>query len=230
MRDRAVAYVAAGARRPAYDQSPSTTQRRHSGDKTPGVQKHGGLAALGKDREPHSSPSTLGFLLRDTIFTARRRACICRRAGTPDQDHCREQAGIPDSVVYRPWRQIGLEPHQRAGGIMDLSSEWITFDEGYCSKPEFLRELSNRNQKYTGEVLTWLCRLPGPSGGKRIVATVVMQARGVVARYCLFLCDRSPTRGSTNCSATSGSAIRGLRDSTSKTVEKGPMKAECWAP
>ena len=30
--------------------------------------------------------------------------------------------------------------------------EYVTFDEGYGSKPEFLRELTLRKQKYVGEV------------------------------------------------------------------------------
>jgi len=67
-----------------------------------------------------------------------------------DRDRCRE-AGIPDSLVYRPKWQIGLELQARwvANG---LSFESLTFDEGYGSKPEFLRELSSRDQMYVGEV------------------------------------------------------------------------------
>ena len=33
-----------------------------------------------------------------------------------------------------------------------LHFDWLTFDEGYGGKPEFLRELSARDQKFVGEV------------------------------------------------------------------------------
>ncbi len=69
-----------------------------------------------------------------------------------DRRRCRE-AGIPDDVVYRPKWQIALELYDRAvaGGVQ---LEWVTFDEGYGSKPGFLRGLANRNQWFVGEVPT----------------------------------------------------------------------------
>jgi SRSO17 transposase len=69
-----------------------------------------------------------------------------------DRARCRE-AGIPDEVVYRPKWRIALELFDRArenGARFD----WLTFDEGYGSKPEFLRELQGRNQCFVGEVPT----------------------------------------------------------------------------
>ena len=33
-----------------------------------------------------------------------------------------------------------------------LHFEWATFDEGYGGKPEFLRELTARGQRFVGEV------------------------------------------------------------------------------
>ena len=67
-----------------------------------------------------------------------------------DRDRCRE-AGIPDDMVYRPKWKIALELYDRAKGN-GLHFDWTTFDEGYGSKPEFLRSLANRNQKYVAEV------------------------------------------------------------------------------
>ena len=67
-----------------------------------------------------------------------------------DRERCRE-AGIPDDMVYRPKWKLGLELHDRATAN-DLHFDWMTFDEGYGSKPEFLRELSTRNQRFVGEV------------------------------------------------------------------------------
>jgi SRSO17 transposase len=69
-----------------------------------------------------------------------------------DRDRCRE-AGIPDEVVYRPKWKIGLELFDRARGN-GVVFEWLTFDEGYGAKPEFLRELHARKQQFVGEVPT----------------------------------------------------------------------------
>ena len=67
-----------------------------------------------------------------------------------DRQRCSE-AGIPDEVIYRPKWKIALELYDRAvgGGV---HFEWLTFDEGYGGKPEFLREVSARNQWFVGEV------------------------------------------------------------------------------
>jgi len=67
-----------------------------------------------------------------------------------DRERCRE-AGIPDTVVYRPKWQIALELYDRAVE-KGLHFDWLTFDEGYGGKPEFLREVSARQQRYVAEV------------------------------------------------------------------------------
>ena len=67
-----------------------------------------------------------------------------------DRERCRK-AGIPDEVVYRPKWRIALELYDRAVAN-GVGFEWLTFDEGYGGKPEFLRELSNRKQNYVAEV------------------------------------------------------------------------------
>jgi len=69
-----------------------------------------------------------------------------------DRDRCRA-AGIPDEVVYRPKWRIALELFDRARGN-GVACEWLTFDEGYGAKPEFLRELHAREQHFVGEVPT----------------------------------------------------------------------------
>jgi SRSO17 transposase len=69
-----------------------------------------------------------------------------------DQDRDRyHRAGILDNVVYRPKWQIALEQHDRAtkNGIV---FEWLSFDEGYGGKPEFLRQVDERDQRFIGEV------------------------------------------------------------------------------
>lgn len=67
-----------------------------------------------------------------------------------DRQRCRE-AGIPDDVVYRPKWQIALELYDRAVA-KGVQLKWLTFDEGYGSKPGFLRGLVARQQGFVGEV------------------------------------------------------------------------------
>ena len=67
-----------------------------------------------------------------------------------DRDRCRK-AGIPDAIVYRPKWKIALEQFDRAVAN-GLAFDWLTFDEGYGGKPEFLRELSTRKQHWVAEV------------------------------------------------------------------------------
>jgi SRSO17 transposase len=67
-----------------------------------------------------------------------------------DRERCRS-ASIPDEVVYRPKWQIALELYDRAVAN-GIGFEWLTFDEYYGGKPAFLRELSQRHQRYVAEV------------------------------------------------------------------------------
>src|SRR6516162_3221672 len=68
-----------------------------------------------------------------------------------DRDRCQE-AGIPDHVVYRPKWRIALEQVERAT-TQGIHLDWLTFDEHYGSKPEFLDDLDGRRGLYyVGEV------------------------------------------------------------------------------
>jgi SRSO17 transposase len=67
-----------------------------------------------------------------------------------DRQRCRN-AGIPDHVVYRPKWRIALGHYDRARA-KGMHLDWLTFDEHYGSKPEFLGELSARNQTWAAEV------------------------------------------------------------------------------
>jgi SRSO17 transposase len=72
-----------------------------------------------------------------------------------DRDRC-AAAGIPDTVVYRPKWRIALEQYDRAVAN-GLRFDWLTFDEGYGSKPEFLAELTKRQQPWVAEVPKSVC-------------------------------------------------------------------------
>lgn len=67
-----------------------------------------------------------------------------------DRERCRE-AGIPDEVEYRPKWQIALDLWDRARSH-GTTFDWLTFDEGYGGKPEYLRQLDQRRQWFVGEV------------------------------------------------------------------------------
>ena len=117
------------------------------GDKTPGVQRQY-CGAVGKKENcivtVHLAYARDGFhaLLDGELYLP--------ESWSGDRDRCRE-AGIPDDMVYRPKWKIALELYDRAAGN-GLHFDWMTFDEGYGSKPEFLRELSGRHQRFVGEV------------------------------------------------------------------------------
>ena len=72
-----------------------------------------------------------------------------------DRVRCRA-AGIPDSIVYRPKWRIALEQYDRAAAN-GVRFDWLTFDEGYGGKPEFLKELSSRGQRWVAEVPKSVC-------------------------------------------------------------------------
>jgi SRSO17 transposase len=147
MRDRLQRDVAAEHAGPHTIGMIDETSDVKKGDKTPGVQKQWS-GRLGKT-ENCIVTVHLGFA-RGDFHCLLDGELYLPESWDADRDRCRE-AGIPDSVVYRPKWRIGLELHQRAVAN-GLVFEWITFDEGYGSKPEFLRELSSRGQKYVGEV------------------------------------------------------------------------------
>lgn len=69
-----------------------------------------------------------------------------------DRARCRE-AGIPDEVEYRPKWRIALDLYDRACAA-GASFDWLTCDEGYGGKPEFLRQLDGRGQVFVAEIPT----------------------------------------------------------------------------
>jgi SRSO17 transposase len=76
-----------------------------------------------------------------------------------DRGRCRE-ADIPDGLRYRPKWRIGLELVARAE-TNGWQFDWLTFDEGYGGKPEFLRKLDLAGVQYVGEVPTNFSCRPG---------------------------------------------------------------------
>jgi SRSO17 transposase len=117
------------------------------GDKTPGVQRQW-CGSRGK-KENCLVTVHLGYA-HDRFHCLIDGELYLPESWSADRPRCRE-AGIPDDMVYRPKWKIALELYDHAlkNGI---HFDWMTFDEGYGSKPDFLRGLSSRQQKFVGEV------------------------------------------------------------------------------
>jgi len=117
------------------------------GDKTPGVQRQW-CGATGKQDNcvttVHVGYAVDGFhcLLDSELYLP--------ESWAQDRARCRA-AHIPDELVYRPKWQIALALYDRARAN-GVSFRYLTFDEGYGGKPEFLRELAARGQAYVAEV------------------------------------------------------------------------------
>jgi SRSO17 transposase len=117
------------------------------GVKTPGVQRQW-CGALGK-KENCVVTVHLGYACAD-FHCLLDGALFLPEVWSNDRQRCRE-AGIPDTVTYRPKWQIALELYDHAIGN-GLTFAWLTFDEWYGGKPDFLRGLSARQQRFVGEV------------------------------------------------------------------------------
>jgi SRSO17 transposase len=117
------------------------------GDKTPGVKRQW-CGTRGKTENcivtVHLAYATGDFhcLVDGELFLP--------ESWSADRERC-QAAGIPDEVLYRPKWKIALELLDRARGN-GMTFDWLTFDEGYGGKPEFLRELEARRQAFVAEV------------------------------------------------------------------------------
>jgi SRSO17 transposase len=147
LRDRLEHLVAAEHQGPHTIGIFDETSDVKKGDKTPGVQKQW-CGRLGKTENcivtVHLS------LARDDFHCLLDGELYLPESWDADRGRCRE-AGIPDTMTYRPKWKIALELYDRAVGN-GLRFDWLTFDEGYGSKPELLRELTTRKQRYVAEV------------------------------------------------------------------------------
>jgi len=117
------------------------------GDKTPGVQKQW-CGRLGKT-ENCIVTVHLGYAVED-FHCLLDGELFLPESWADDRERCRE-AGIPDTMVYRSKWQIALELYDRAVANGTFFA-WLTFDEGYGGKPDFLRGLAARHQHYVGEI------------------------------------------------------------------------------
>lgn len=118
------------------------------GRRTPGVKRQH-CGAVGKKDNctvtvhlAYAAPPDFRVLLDGELFLP--------EDWSQDRQRCR-QAGIPDTMVYRPKWQIALELRDRAVAN-GVPLPWLTFDEGYGRIPEFHQQLDQRGQWYVAEV------------------------------------------------------------------------------
>jgi len=62
----------------------------------------------------------------------------------------RQEAGVPDEVVFRTKAELALELDQALRH--KVRHGWVTFDEGYGKDPAFLTGLEESEERYIGEV------------------------------------------------------------------------------
>jgi SRSO17 transposase len=117
------------------------------GDQTPGVQKQW-CGRLGKTDNCIVTVH-VGYAV-DDFHCLLDGELYLPESWAADRARC-QKAGIPDTMTYRSKWRIALELYDRAVE-RGLHFDWLTFDEGYGSKLELLRELSERRQSYVAEV------------------------------------------------------------------------------
>jgi SRSO17 transposase len=147
MRDRLQQLVAAQHTGPHRIGIFDETSDPKKGVKTPGVQKQW-CGRLGKV-ENCMVTVHLGFAQED-FHCLLDGELFLPESWAADRQRCRE-AGIPDTMVHRPKWEIALDLLDRAVGN-GVAFDWLTFDEGYGSKPELLRKLTQRGQNFVAEV------------------------------------------------------------------------------
>lgn len=122
------------------------TSDTKKGQKTPGVQRQH-CGAVGK-QDNCIVTVHLGYAV-DDFHTLLDGELFLPESWSNDRERCRE-AGIPETMIYRPKTEIALELYDRAVGH-GIHLEWLTFDEWYGVKPQFLQALDERGQKFVGE-------------------------------------------------------------------------------
>lgn len=117
------------------------------GDKTPGVQRQW-CGATGK-QDNCVTTVHLAYAV-DDFHCLLDSGLFLPESWAADRARC-QAAAIPDTLDYRPKWRIALELYDRARAN-HVTFAYLTFDEGYGGKPEFLRELDRRGQRYVAEV------------------------------------------------------------------------------
>jgi SRSO17 transposase len=118
------------------------------GDKTPGVQRQ----YCGASGKIDNCIVTVHLACRCGDFLAPLDSDLYLPEQTWDKDRGRREAAhIPDDVTYRSKWKIALDQIERALAN-GLRFDWLTFDEWYGGKPDFLGGIEKRGLAYVCEV------------------------------------------------------------------------------
>jgi SRSO17 transposase len=118
------------------------------GDKTPGVQRQ----YCGASGKIDNCIVTVHLACRCGDFLAPLDSDLYLPEQTWDKDRGRREAAhIPDDVTYRSKWKIALDQIERALAN-GLRFDWLTFDEWYGGKPDFLAGIEKRGLAYVCEV------------------------------------------------------------------------------
>ncbi len=118
------------------------------GDKTPGVQRQ----YCGSRGKIDNCIVTVHLAVKHGSFLAMLDSDLFLPEQSWDMDRQRcKQAHIPEDITYRSKWLIALEQLDRAIGN-GVRFDWLTFDEWYGGKPEFLFLLQERGMHYVCEV------------------------------------------------------------------------------
>ena len=118
------------------------------GDKTPGVQRQ----YCGASGKIDNCIVTVHLAVKHGAFLAMLDSDLFlpEKSWDLDRQRCKE-AHIPEDITYRSKWLIALEQFERAAAN-GVRFDWLTFDEWYGGKPEFLFLLEERGQNYVCEV------------------------------------------------------------------------------
>jgi SRSO17 transposase len=118
------------------------------GDKTPGVQRQ----YCGASGKIDNCIVTVHLAVAHDNFKAMLDSDLFLPEESWDADRQRcQQAHIPEEITYRSKWLIALEQLDRAADN-GVRFDWLTFDEWYGGKPEFLHLLQERGYNYVCEV------------------------------------------------------------------------------
>jgi SRSO17 transposase len=118
------------------------------GDKTPGVQRQ----YCGASGKIDNCIVTVHLAVSHGDFKAMLDSDLFLPEASWDMDRERcQQAHIPEEITYRSKWLIALEQLDRATAN-GVRLDWLTFDEWYGGKPEFLQLLEERGFNYVCEV------------------------------------------------------------------------------
>jgi SRSO17 transposase len=126
------------------------TSQAKKGEMTPGVQRQY-CGSMGK---VENCIVTVHLAVRHGTFLAMLDSdlYIPDESWDRDRERC-AAAHIPDDVAYRPKWVMAIEQVKRAVAN-GVRFDWLTYDEGYGSKPEFLFTLDGMGQTFCCEVPT----------------------------------------------------------------------------